>query len=168
MIDLIKKLIDKDTPYLNGVYMSRASMDQSIFAVIHIWSQLRSKDPNTKVGAAVYEPETGALHLGYNGFNHGVPDEKSVWDNRNAYTPGNKYARIVHAEANAIIKALRAKFNHNDAILYCTHWPCHRCVKDFIIPSGIKIIKYLQDYPPDQETLALLKHAEIRIELITL
>jgi len=168
MIDLIKKLINTKSVAVGGKYESRANIDESIFAVIHIWSELRSKDPNTKVGAGVYEPTTGALHMGYNGFNHGIPDEQSVWDNKDIESSHNKYTKVVHAEANAIMKALRARFNPDGAILYCTHWPCHRCIKDFIIPSGIKTIKYLQDYPPDKETFELLKDTDIKITAIRL
>lgn len=164
MIDLIRKLISTSGASTSkGMYESRAGMDESIFAVLYVWAELRSKDPNTKVGAAVYDASTGALHMGYNGFNHGILDEKEAWDNRDPDKAHNKYTKIVHAEANAMMKALRAGFKPEYSTVYCTHWPCHRCLKDFIIPSGIKTIKYLSEYPPDAESYELLRHTDIKV-----
>lgn len=143
-------------------------MDESIFAVLYVWAELRSKDPNTKVGAGVYDNSTGALHMGYNGFNHDIPDDMETWNNRDIEVAHNKYTKIVHAEANAVMKALQAGFSAKDSVLYCTHWPCHRCLKDFIIPSKIKVIKYLDLYPPDKESYELLRHTDIDIKQIRL
>jgi len=169
MIDLIKKLITQEGAVASkGLYESRAGMDESIFAVLYVWAELRSKDPNTKVGAAIYDSSTGALHMGYNGFNHGVPDEKEAWDNRDLEVAHNKYTKIVHAEANAMMKALQAGFKPEHSTMFCTHWPCHRCLKDFIIPSKIKTIKYLQNYPPDAESYELLRHTDIKIVQVRL
>lgn len=169
MINLIRSLINNESKVIKkGLYESKANLDVSIFSVLYVWAQLRSKDPKTKVGAAVYEPTTGALHMGYNGFNHGIPDSIEVWDNRDNETSHNKYTHVVHAEVNAVMKALRAGFNPAGAVLYCTHWPCHRCLKDSIIPAGIKSIKYLTDYPPDAESLELLRHLDIKLTKVAL
>lgn len=124
-------------------YTSRADIDTTCIAVAHLFAQLRSKDPNTKVGACVYDPNTGGLYLGYNGFPVGIPDAKELWDNRNAADPKCKYARVVHAEANAVRKAMMALGNLKDCVLYITHFPCRNCMKDFIIPSGLREVVYL-------------------------
>lgn len=125
-------------------YVSAAPIDVSCLLVTALWAQIRSKDPRTKVGAGVYDPVSGAIYLGYNGLPPGVPDLKSIWDNRDAYSPGNKYQYAIHAEANAIRKAALALGDLSNCILYVTHYPCHSCMKDFIIPFGIKHVVYMQ------------------------
>ena len=124
-------------------YTSRADIDTTCIAVAHLFAQMRSKDPNTKVGACVYDPNTGGLYLGYNGFPSGIPDLKEHWDNRDTTNPNCKYARVVHAEANAVRKAIMALGNLRDCTLYITHFPCRNCMKDFIIPSGLREVVYL-------------------------
>lgn len=163
MHDLIKNLIESPTVIEGDRYRSKTDLDTAIFSVIYVWSQLRSKDPNTKVGSAVYEQTTGAMHFGYNGFNVGVPDDVRIWNNRDINADHNKYQFIVHSEVNSIIKALRAGFNPAESVLYITHFPCHHCVKDVIIPSGIKVIKYLDEYPPDKVTHDLLDKTDIKL-----
>jgi dCMP deaminase len=147
------------------VFKSLEDIDTSIISVCLLWSRLRSKDPNTKVGAAVYHPRSGALFLGYNGFPKGFPDYQEVWNNRDSTSENNKYDVVVHAEANAIMKALKA-MNSNElaeSTLYITHYPCKHCVKDFIIPSGIKTVKYLTHYPYDMKSEQLLRTANISL-----
>lgn len=50
-----------------------------------------------------------------------------------------------HAEANAIFSASKNGVSIEGATLYCTTYPCSQCTKG-IINSGIKEIKYIQDY----------------------
>lgn len=135
------------------------------------FAQLRSKDPNTKVGACAHDPKTGGLYLGYNGFNEGMPDLEALWRAREiptflAYTSGytlapsgiqaTKYEFVVHAEANAIRKAMMGVGTLERCTLYVTHYPCHRCMKDFIIPSGIRQVVFasLAHFDPISDYLA--------------
>lgn len=85
-----------------------------------------SKDPSTKVGAALMDEHHRVLGVGYNGFPRGVEDD---WRLR---TREVKYSLIVHAEVNAILNSGDPK----GATLYCTHFPCNECAK-FIVQSGI-------------------------------
>lgn len=110
---------------------SAASLDASIMFVTKQWAQMRSKDPNTKVGACVYDHATGGLFLGYNGFPPGFPDTEENWQRP------QKYRYVVHAETNAIRKALQAKVDMTRTTLYITHLPCMRCTIDNILSNNI-------------------------------
>ncbi len=151
-----------------AVYVSKVDICQSVMIICMLWAQMRSKDPNTKVGAAVYDNSTGSIHLGYNGFNKGVPDYISVWKNRDQSSHPNKYDRVVHGESNALEKALKASYNPNNSILFVTHWPCRVCTKNHIVPSGIKKMYYLDEYPPDEESKEQLAMAKIEFHKLVL
>lgn len=120
-----------------AVLRSERDMSDAILLVCQTWAQARSKDPKTKVGAAVFDPRTGGLFLGYNGFPAGVPDYTDRWDGP------HKYEWVVHAEANAIRKALMALHDLSDCTLYCTHEPCLACVRDWILPSGVRTVCFI-------------------------
>jgi deoxycytidylate deaminase len=150
------------------IYESKINIDNSIMILCLLWSQMRSKDPNTKVGAAIYDHSTGSIHFGYNGFNKGVPDHVEVWDNRDINKHPNKYDRVVHGECNGIEKALKAGYNPEKSVLFITNWPCRVCVKNHIVPSGIKKMFYLDDYPQDEESKAQLIMAGVKFEKLSL
>ncbi|MCS7317468.1 MAG: deaminase [Candidatus Dojkabacteria bacterium] len=155
-----------DISISSDIYNSEKNIHISILEVISLWAKLRSKDPNTKVGAGVYDPITGGLFLGYNGFPSGFPDLKEIWDNRNKQSLHSKYHYVIHAEANAIRKALMALGSDIERCsLYVTHLPCHRCFIDWIIPSKISKIFYLQDYP-DEIRSEIFKLYNNKISLI--
>lgn len=147
-------------------YASRIPLDRAIMDLCRSWAQARSKDPRTKVGAAVYCPRDGSIHLGYNGFPAGFGDRKERWDNRDAQDPWSKYAFVRHAEGNAIIKALKALGSLDGCTLYVTHFPCHACMKDFISDSGIKRVVYESSYPPDEVSAFIAR--ELGIVLVQL
>lgn len=136
------------------VYLSRWPVYESVMRAAWLWAQDRSKDPSTKVGAGVYHPGTGALFLGYNGFNPGVPDTRERWDVRDLSAAENKYQAVRHAEANAITKAWQCLGGHEvrTCVLMVTNFPCHRCVVDFIAPAGIKSVYYGDTHPQDPLT----------------
>jgi deoxycytidylate deaminase len=133
-------------------------------ALSMLWAQLRSKDPNTKVGACVYHPRSGATFLGYNGFPVGVPDLRSVWDQRDRSRTPNKYQYVVHAETNAIRRALSVFSDLAECLLYVTHFPCHHCMKDSIIPSGLKSVVYMNPVPVDPVTDDLARVAKVTLQ----
>ena len=137
------------------IYTSQVPLQLSIMLLAKQWADCRSKDPNTKVGAAVYDSESGGIFLGYNGFPSGFPDLKAVWDNRDATKAHNKYEYVVHAEVNAIRKAAQLMGNLGGCVLYVTHFPCHRCMKDAIIPSGLRRVIYADSYPHDDYSVIL-------------
>ena len=79
---------------------------------------LWSKDGSTKVGAVITD-QNKIVSLGFNGFPSGVDDAQNLYDNRE-----DKYPRIIHAEMNAILMAVRPL---EGCTLYCTHIPCSQC-----------------------------------------
>lgn len=138
----------------SDVYHSAVPLADAIFAVCQTWAQARSKDPKTKVGAAVFDPRTGGLFLGYNGFPAGIPDYKDRWDGP------HKYEWVVHAEANAIRKALMALHDLSDCTLYCTHEPCLACVRDWILPSGVRTVVFRTKRPDPVRDRLLVESME--------
>lgn len=147
----------------SSVYSSKAPIDLACMALATLWSKLRSKDPRTKVGACVYHPKSGALFLGYNGFPSGVPDLKSVWDQRDRAQTSAKYAFVVHAEVNAIRKALTVFQDLSECVLYVTHYPCHACMKDSVLTSGLKTVVYMSHLPTDPATELLANMAKVQL-----
>lgn len=61
-----------------------------------------SKDPSTRTGAVIADPDNCIVATGYNGFARGVKDSRERYANREL-----KYKMIVHCERNAIIYARR-------------------------------------------------------------
>ncbi len=118
-------------------YRSTLKLHDSIMTVTELWAQARSKDPSSKVGAAIYDKSTGAVHLGYNGFPIGVEDEAAMWDQKD---PAKvcKYDLVIHAEKNAMVKALAAGCKAENMILFCSHAPCAQCWRDVVGAVGIK------------------------------
>lgn len=100
-------------------------------------SALRSKDPNTQVGACIVNESKRIVSIGYNGFPKGASDDTFPWGNEGDMLE-TKYAYVVHAEANAILNATTKLENSS---IYVTLFPCNECAK-LIIQSGIKEIVY--------------------------
>lgn len=86
-----------------------------------------SKDPSTKVGAAIFRPDKTVASIGFNGFPRGVADDSRLHDRP------TKYEIIVHAEINAILNCRERPVGYT---LYTTFFPCSRCAAS-IIQSGI-------------------------------
>lgn len=95
-----------------------------------------SKDPSTQVGCVIVDEARRIISTGYNGFPRGVLDLEELYNNRD-----EKYPRVVHAEANAI---LFAKQPLQGATLYCTFTPCPTCT-GYIIQSGVKRVVVVEN-----------------------
>lgn len=110
------------------------------FMGVAMLSAMRSKDPNTQVGACIVNQNKRIVGIGYNGLPFGCSDDKFPW-NRDGDFLDTKYPYVVHAEPNAILNATN---DLNGATLYVSLFPCNECMK-LIIQSGIKEIVYLDD-----------------------
>ena len=131
------------------------------FMSIALLSSLRSKDPNTKVGACIVSDEHKVLSLGYNGMPTGIDDHKIPWG-REGERLETKYPYVCHAELNAILNS-----NHDlkGSTLYVTLFPCNECAKA-IIQCGIKEVIYdcdkYADTPGVQASKRMMDAAGVR------
>ncbi|HHX00621.1 MAG TPA: dCMP deaminase family protein [Acholeplasmataceae bacterium] len=116
------------------------------FMGVAILSSMRSKDPNTQVGACIVNQKNRIIGIGYNGLPVGLSDDDFPWGNEGEFLE-TKYPYVVHAEPNAILNSIEKLDN---ATLYVTLFPCNECAK-LIIQSGIKEIVYLSDKYNDSE-----------------
>lgn len=138
------------------------SWDEYFMGVASL-SAMRSKDPNTQVGACIVNNDKRIVGIGYNGLPSGLSDDQFPWDNNDQNDILNaKYAYVVHAEANAI---LNATTNLKGATLYVTLFPCNECSK-LIVQSGITELVYVsnkyQDTLGHQASLKILDAGNVK------
>ncbi len=138
--------------------------DEYFMGLAHL-SALRSKDPNTQVGAAIVDENHRVVSVGYNGFPKGCSDDEFPWS-REGGVLVSKYAFVVHAELNAILNSPRSV---SGCTIYVSLFPCNECAKA-IIQSGIKKIVYESDkYAHTETTQASKKMLEAAgVELVQL
>lgn len=110
------------------------------FMSVSLLSALRSKDPNTKVGACIVSPDKRIVGVGYNGLPYGCEDSEFPWTNSGDFL-NTKYPYVVHAELNAILNSTKSL---KECSIFVSLFPCHECAKA-IIQSGIKEIVYSDD-----------------------
>ena len=114
-------------------------------------SGMRSKDPNTQVGACIVSDSNKILSMGYNGFPVGCSDDEFPWA-REGEPLDNKYLYTTHSELNAILNYRGGSLEGSK--LYVTLFPCNECAKA-IIQAGIQTIVYESDkYANDASTRA--------------
>lgn len=101
---------------------------------------LRSKDPETQVGAVIVK-NNKIVSTGYNGFPNGISDDELPWTKGSNDNLENKHLYVVHAELNAI---LNATTSCKGGEMYCTLFCCNGCAAA-IIQSGIKKVFYNED-----------------------
>ena len=138
--------------------------DEYFMGLAHL-SALRSKDPNTQVGACIVDTENKVVSIGYNGMPRGCSDSEFPWAREGGFLD-TKYAFVVHAELNAILNSPRPV---KDCTLYVSLFPCNECAKA-IIQSGIRKIIYESDkYDGTEGNVASKKMLqEAGVELVQL
>lgn len=108
------------------------------FMGVAMLSGMRSKDPNTQVGACIVSEDNKILSMGYNGFPMGCSDDEFPWC-REGEPLNNKYFYTTHSELNAILNYRGGSLE--GAKIYVSLFPCNECAKA-IIQSGIRTIVY--------------------------
>lgn len=88
------------------------------------------------------------ISTGYNGFLPDSPHTSIVEDKHEQAT--------VHAECNNISDCAKRGVSVTGATAYITHFPCINCFK-ILVASGIKHIKYAEDYHNDKNVYSLAK-----------
>lgn len=120
--------------------------DEYFMSLAHL-SGMRSKDPNTQVGACIVNERKRVVGIGYNGFPYGCNDDEYPWERDGGFLD-TKYAYVVHAELNAILNATEPLQN---CTIYVSLFPCNECAKA-IIQSGIKEVVYESDKYRDTDS----------------
>lgn len=129
------------------------SWDEYFMGVSHL-SGMRSKDPNTQVGACIVGKDNRILSMGYNGFPNGCSDELFPWA-REGNELETKYPYVAHSELNAILNYRGGSLEGSK--LYVSLFPCNECAKA-IIQAGIKTVVYdLDKYDGTPSNLASKK-----------
>ncbi len=112
------------------------------FMLQAMMASFKSKDPNTKVGCVFVDNNNHQLSMGYNGFIAGINEAKIPWgNNKSVPLDQQKYAYVVHSEANAV---LHAKTSLENSRCYVTLFPCHECAK-MLATVKIKEVIFLSD-----------------------
>ncbi len=123
------------------------------FMAVALLSGLRSKDPNTQVGACVANPQNKIVGVGYNGFPWGCSDDELPWTREGNFLD-TKYPYVCHAELNAVLNSITADLK--EARIYVALFPCNECTK-VIIQCGIREIIYLSDKYKDTDSVRASK-----------
>lgn len=111
------------------------------FMGVSMLSGMRSKDPNTQVGACIVSNDNKILSMGYNGLPNGCSDDEFPWD-REGDMLDTKYPFVTHSELNAILNYRGGSLEGTK--LYVSLFPCNECAKA-IIQAGIRKVIYLED-----------------------
>ena len=111
------------------------------FMGVAMMSAMRSKDPNTSVGACIVSQDNRILSVGYNGMPRGCADDEYPWE-REGDELNTKYYFVCHAELNALLNY--SGTDMKNARCYSTLFPCNECTKA-LIQAGISEIVYLSD-----------------------
>ena len=111
------------------------------FMGVSMLSGMRSKDPNTQVGACIVSRDNKILSMGYNGFPLGCSDDVFPWA-REGDELETKYAYVTHSELNAILNYRGGSLEGTK--LYVSLFPCNECAKA-IIQAGIRTVVYADD-----------------------
>ena len=128
------------------------SWDEYFMGVAKL-SALRSKDPNTQVGACIVSSDNKILSMGYNGLPRGCSDDEFPWC-REGDPLDNKYFYTTHSELNAILNYRGGTLD--GAKMYVTLFPCNECAKA-IIQAGIKTVVYDSDKYKDTASVIASK-----------
>ena len=130
---------------------SNISWDE-YFMGIALLSAMRSKDPNTKVGACIVDSDKKVVSIGYNGMPSGCDESQLSWNKGEGLD--SKYLYVCHAEFNAILNTRNGTSALKGCTLYVTLFPCNECTKA-IIQTGIKEVVYVSNkYENTTETQA--------------
>ena len=125
--------------------------DEYFLSLAHL-SGMRSKDPNTQVGAVIVDDKNRIVSIGYNGMPRGCYDDQFPWGREGGFLE-TKYAFVVHAELNAILNSSRPV---EGCTIYVSLFPCNECAKA-IIQSGIKAVYYESDKYADSDNVIASK-----------
>ena len=132
--------------------MDRPSWEEYFKNIVNI-TATRSPCDRLHVGCLLVK-DNRIISQGYIGFLPGVKHESIVENNHEQAT--------VHAEQNAVADCARRGVSCDGCTAFITHYPCINCFK-IMASSGIKEIKYINDYNNDKNVSKLSELSNIII-----
>jgi len=135
--------------------MNRPTWDE-YFKKIVLATRERSACERLQVGCLLVK-DNRIVSQGYNGFLPGCPHISKVRNNHEQAT--------VHAEQNALCDCAKRGVSCMDATVYVTHYPCIICCR-LLLASGVKEIKYINDYKNDELVSYFCEQAKVNIKRI--
>jgi dCMP deaminase len=123
------------------------------FVILTLAISKRSSCNKLHVGCIIVK-DNNIISTGYNGHVRGAEHKSVIIDNHEQMT--------IHAEANAVGIAASNGTSVNGATAYITHYPCINCAK-MLITSGIKEIRYLEDYKNNDICKILFEQAKLKV-----
>ena len=132
---------------------SRLTFDQ-MFKKILLATAERSPCHRLQVGCVLVKDKR-IISQGYNGFLPGAAHKSIVRNNHEQAT--------VHAEQNAICDCAKRGVSCEGATAYITHYPCIICTR-LLLASGIKDIKYLEDYKNDELVKTFTDELNVKVK----
>ena len=151
----IEVLIRKEIKSFMNTNTIRPSWDDYFKEIVQVTAK-RSSCNRLHVGCILVK-DNRIISQGYNGFLPGCPHESIVRNNHEQST--------IHAEQNAITDCAKRGVSCNNSTAYITHYPCINCFK-LLLASGIKSIKYINDYKNDELVDVFLQQCDVVIEKI--
>ena len=130
----------------------RPSWDQMFMGTACLASS-RSSCERLNVGCVIVK-NNRVITTGYNGFLKGAPHVSVVRNSHEQFT--------IHAEQNAICDAANRGVSLDNTTAYITHYPCLNCFK-LLIASGIKEVKYLENYKNDELVTRMAMENSIKL-----
>tara|TARA_Y100001935_G_scaffold183581_1_gene152200 strand:+ start:1421 stop:1849 length:429 start_codon:yes stop_codon:yes gene_type:complete len=138
----------------------RPNWDEYFKNIVEI-TATRSSCDRLNVGC-LFVKDNRIIAQGYNGYIAGCEHKKIIQEDKN----GNKHnIATIHAEQNTIADCAKRGVSSNDCTAYITHYPCYNCMK-LMMSSGIKDIKYINDYKNDVLVKDLAENLKINIKKI--
>ncbi len=132
--------------------MNRPSWDEYFKKIVLATSE-RSSCERLQVGCLLVK-DNRIVSQGYNGFLPGCPHISKLRNNHEQAT--------VHAEQNAICDCAKRGVSCIGATAYITHYPCIICCR-LLLVSGIKDIKYIENYKNDELVAYFCKQAKVKV-----
>ena len=134
---------------------SRPSWDE-YFKQLSVLAASRSPCHKLQVGCILVK-DNRIVAQGYNGYLPGAGHKSVIRDNHEIAT--------VHAEQNAISDCAKRGVSTANTTAYITHYPCANCMK-IMCASGVKHIKYVNDYKNDELVAYFARETDVNIEKI--
>lgn len=128
----------------------RVTQDE-YFMTVAIMTASRSTCPRATVGAILVK-DKNIIATGYNG----TPSGTKHCTDKGCDVVNEHCVATVHAEANCIAQAAKHGHSVKDSILYCTHKPCHNCMK-LLINAGVLEVVYKTKYDDGRNDYGQIK-----------